>query len=201
MHIPVILIVDDNPQNLQVLGKQLQGENYEIEFAINGPAALDWLSIKKFDLILLDINMPGMSGFDVCREIRLHSEMNNIPIIFLSADTDRDSILRGFELGAQDYITKPFDSRELIVRVKTHLALKNSLEKLEQLNITLEEKVLERTIQLKEANEKLEKFNLKLLDLDKAKSEFLGLISHEIRTTFEWHPWSTGAFERTFRCF
>jgi len=118
----------------------------------------------------------------VCKKIRLNPEMNNIPIIFLSADTERESILKGFEFGAQDYITKPFDSRELIVRVKTHLSLKESLEKLENLNRSLEEKVLERTLQLKEANEKLEATNLKLIDLDKAKSEFINLISHEIRT-------------------
>jgi two-component system, sensor histidine kinase and response regulator len=179
---PVILIVDDNPQNLQVLGKQLIDRNYEIEFAINGAAALEWIEIKKFDLILLDINMPGMSGFDVCKSIRVKTDLNNVPIIFLSADTDRESILKGFELGAQDYITKPFDSRELIVRVRTHLALKESLEKLEKLNRSLEEKVAERTGQLRDANEKLEASNIKLLNLDKAKSEFLNLISHEIRT-------------------
>jgi len=179
---PVILIVDDNPQNLQVLGKQLKDKNYKIEFAINGPSAVDWINKKEFDLILLDINMPGMSGFDVCKIIRSNPKMDNVPVIFLSADTERESILRGFELGGQDYITKPFDSRELIVRVKTHLSLKKSLEKLENLNRSLEEKVMERTIQLKEANEKLKETNLKLIDLDKAKSEFLNLISHEIRT-------------------
>ena len=181
-HDSLILIVDDNPQNLQVLGKQLKEKNYKIEFAVNGPAALEFLEKKQFDLILLDINMPGMSGFDVCRKIRLNSEMNKIPIIFLSADIDRESILKGFELGAQDYITKPFDSRELLVRVKTHLSLKNSIENLETLNKLLEQKVLERTTQLREANEKLEATNLKLIDLDKAKSQFLNLISHEIRT-------------------
>lgn len=177
-----ILIVDDNPQNLQVLAKILQENNYEIEFATNGEAALVWLKDKKFDLILLDINMPGMNGFEVCTKIRSNPEMNNVPVIFLSAESERESILKGFELGAQDYITKPFDSRELLVRVRTHLALKDSLEKLEKLNKSLEEKVIERTRQLKEANEKLEAINLKLLDLDRAKSEFLHLISHEIRT-------------------
>jgi len=95
---------------------------------------------------------------------------------------ERESILKGFELGAQDYITKPFDSRELLVRVRTHLRLKDSIEELEILNNTLEEKVEERTRQLAEANDKLHTLNLKLLDLDNAKTAFLQLISHEIRT-------------------
>ncbi|MGA1977935.1 MAG: hybrid sensor histidine kinase/response regulator [Bacteroidales bacterium] len=179
---PSILIVDDNPHNLQVLGKLLQENKYEIEFATNGKAALEWLKAKQFDLILLDINMPEMTGFEVCTTIRSNPDLNNVPVIFLSAETERESILKGFELGAQDYITKPFDSRELLVRVRTHLVLKDSLEKLENLNKSLEEKVLERTQQLKETNEKLEALNLKLIDLDKVKAEFLSLISHEIRT-------------------
>lgn len=179
---PAILIVDDNPENLQVLGKILQENKYEIEFAINGESALAWLKKQQFDLILLDINMPGMNGFEVCRKIRSSPEMNNVPVIFLSADTDRESIFKGFELGAQDYVTKPFDSRELLSRVRTHLALKNSLEKLAKFNKSLEEKVAERTQQLKEANVNLEALNLRLIDLDRAKADFLNLISHEIRT-------------------
>lgn len=177
-----ILIVDDNPQNLQVLGKILLENKYKIEFSTSGEAALKWLKTRKFDLILLDINMPGMNGFEVCSEIRATPELNNVPVIFLSADSDRDSILKGFELGAQDYVTKPFDSRELLVRVRTHLKLKDSLEELEKFNRLLEEKVIERTSQLKESNENLEKSNIKLLNLDKVKTDFLNLISHEIRT-------------------
>ncbi len=177
-----ILIVDDNPQNLQVLGRLLQEKDCDIEFAINGIAALDWLDSKKFDLVLLDINMPEMDGYEVCRKIRSQDRFENLPVIFLSADNDRESILKGFEMGGQDFVTKPFDSRELIVRVKTHISLKDSLEKLEKLNRSLEEKVNERTIQLSIANENLAKMNLKLTELDSAKAEFLNLISHEIRT-------------------
>lgn len=177
-----ILIVDDNPQNVQVLGKLLQESKYEIEFATNGPAALEWLIIRQFDLVLLDLNMPGMSGFEVCSKIRSNPDWVKVPVIFLSAESDRESILKGFELGAQDYITKPFDGRELLARVRTHLALKDSLENLEKLNKSLEEKVLDRTQKLKEANDKLEATNIRLLDLDKAKTEFLNLISHQIRT-------------------
>jgi two-component system sensor histidine kinase/response regulator len=177
-----ILIVDDNPHNLQVLGKLLQEKNYKIEFATNGRSALEWIESQQFDLILLDINMPEMDGFEVCQTIRKNDKLNKIPVIFLSADSDRESILKGFELGAQDYIAKPFDSRELIVRVKTHLSLKNSLEKLETVNKYLEEKVKERTLQLSKANEDLESMNMKMMELDNAKSDFLSLISHEIRT-------------------
>jgi len=177
-----ILIVDDNPHNLQVLGKLLNENKYRVEFAINGEAALEWIKKKSFDLVLLDINMPGMNGFEVCATIRSNRSLDRIPIIFLSAETERESILQGFELGAQDYITKPFDSRELLSRVKTHLTLKESLEKLGKQNIILEATVAERTEQLRKAIEQLKELNLKLFDLDKAKSEFLHLVSHEIRT-------------------
>jgi two-component system, sensor histidine kinase and response regulator len=179
---PVILIVDDNPQNLQVLGSLLREKNYDIEFATNGKAALEWLGLQQFDLVLLDINMPEMDGFEVCQKIRADEKYNRMPVIFLSADSDRESILKGFEMGAADYVTKPFDSRELIVRVKTHLILRESLDKLEKVNKILEEKVEERTKELKTANEKLEIMNQRLTELDDAKSEFLSLISHEIRT-------------------
>lgn len=170
-----ILIVDDNPKNLQVLGKALQQENFKIEFATDGSSALEWLKDEKFDLILLDIIMPGMDGFEVCRKIRTEPDLDNMPIIFLTAESDRDSRLKGFEVGAQDYITKPFDRRELIMRVKTHLLLKKSHEKLEKFNNLLEEKVLERTRQLNEAKEKAEAS-------DRLKTAFLNNITHEIRT-------------------
>lgn len=184
-----ILIVDDNPKNLQVLGKLLQEMKYEIEFAINGKSALDWLESSHFDLLLLDINMPEMDGFEVCRKIRIDPSFDTLPIIFLSANTDRDSILKGFEQGAQDYVTKPFDGRELLVRVGTHLALKEARERLVKANRELEQKVEERTEHLKTANEKLNELNRELKASkekaeagDRLKTAFLNNISHEIRT-------------------
>ena len=170
-----ILIVDHNPKNLEVLGKLLQLEKYKIEFALNGKTALEWLAVNQFDIILLDINMPGMNGFEVCEKIRSNQQWDNIPVIFLSADNERESILKGFEMGAQDFVTKPFDSRELIMRVKTHLALKNSREELEKLNLLLEQKVFDRTRKLNEALVRAESSDL-------LKTAFMNNISHELRT-------------------
>jgi len=179
--IPSILIVDDNPKNIQVLGKALQSQNYELESATSGIDTLEWLKTKKFDLLLLDINMPEMSGFEVCEKIRSDHSLDIMPIIFLTAYTDRNNILKGFELGAQDYITKPFDTAELTARIKTHLELKLSKDKLKNVNTWLEEKVKEKTHELTEANTKLNETLNKIKKLDKLKNNFLQLSSTEIR--------------------
>lgn len=177
-----ILMVDDNPKNLQLLGATLRNEGYMLEFAINGQTALNWLSKKAFDLILLDIMMPEISGFEVAAEIRKNPKLLDVPIIFLTAKADRESILHGFRLGAQDYIAKPFDAAELLARVRTQLELRHHRKLLLELNKNLEQKVLERTIELQEANDKLSKANSDLMVLDNAKTEFLHIIAHEIRT-------------------
>ena len=170
-----ILIVDDNYENLQVLGMRLQEVGYDIEFSTSGKMALEWLDNDEFDIVLLDINMPEMDGFETCGKIRENPKLNNLPVIFLSAENQRDSILKGLALGGQDYITKPFDSRELVARVKTHISLKKSIDALATFNQTLEKKVEERTIQLKIAKEKAE-------ESDRMKHAFLNNFSHEIRT-------------------
>ena len=121
-----ILIVDDNVRNLQVLGGFLKNEGIEAEFAIDGISAFDWLGKKKFDLILLDVMMPGIDGFEVCSKIKNNPAYQDISVIFITAKADTDSIIKGFKAGAVDYITKPFIKSELLARVKTHLNIINS---------------------------------------------------------------------------
>ena len=127
-----ILIVDDNPKNLQIIGSYLVMEGYSVEFATDGEKAIDWIESLKFDLILLDINMPVMDGYDVCRIIKKNPRHNKIPVIFITAKTDTDSIIKGFETGAVDYITKPFNHRELLVRVKSQIEIKRGRDQITQ---------------------------------------------------------------------
>ena len=182
---PVILLVDDNPQNLQVLARLLHKEKYLIEFAVNGEATLEWLKNKQFDLILLDINMPGMSGFEVCKKIRSEKRMSEVPIIFLSAESERESILRGFEVGAQDFVIKPFDHRELLARVKTQLDLKSKTEKLEKINEWLGKKIdnwLKMSVG-RTRNVETGDLNAKLNEFDKNQSFILKDICLELSTS------------------
>jgi DNA-binding response OmpR family regulator len=184
---PVILLVDDNPQNLQVLGKLLQAEKYEIEFALNGLATLEWVKIRKFDLILLDLNMPGMTGFEVCKRIRSDKTICEIPIIFLSAESERESILKGFEVGAQDFVIKPFDSRELLARVKTQLDLKSKTEKLEKVNEWLGKKSdhwLKVSVDRPRGVETSD-LNAKLIEFDKNQSYVMKDICLELSTSIK----------------
>ena len=121
-----VLIVDDNPKNLQIIGNILQKNGIEAEAATNGTTALEWINDKKFDLVLLDVMMPGMDGFEVCQKIKNNPEHESLPIIFLTARTDTNSIIQGFDAGAVDYITKPFNKKELLARVSIHLMLKKA---------------------------------------------------------------------------
>lgn len=129
-----LLIVDDVSQNIQVLGSILRDHGYAISFAMDGKRALELTAKEKFDLILLDIMMPELDGYDVCTILKQDPLTRNIPVIFLTAKTEIDSIVKGFKKGAVDYITKPFYSEELLSRVQTHLELKTTREKLAQSN-------------------------------------------------------------------
>jgi two-component system sensor histidine kinase/response regulator len=128
-----ILVVDDQPANIQVLGTVLGKLGHEIIPAANGPTALKRLALRLPDLILLDLLMPEMDGCEVCLRLRENPEWRDIPVIFLSAADDKDFIVRAFEVGGVDYITKPFNQAELISRVRTQLALKSARDQLKQL--------------------------------------------------------------------
>ena len=116
-----ILIVDDTPKNIQVLGMILKEANYLINVAQNGQQALESVKIISPDLILLDIMMPVMDGFETCAKLKADPATADIPVIFLTAKTEAEDIVKGFELGAVDYLTKPFNGAELFVRVESHL--------------------------------------------------------------------------------
>lgn len=136
--IPLILIVDDTLKNIQLLGSVLREENYKIAIANNGAQAVSIASQIRPDLILLDVMMPGLNGFETCQKIKEIEEIKKIPIIFLTAKSEIEDIVNGFKAGAVDYITKPFNIYELKARVKTHIELKISKDLLEESNIKLE---------------------------------------------------------------
>ena len=121
-----VLIVDDTPANLQLLESILQGQGYAVRAAISGQMALKAVRIQAPDLILLDINMPEMNGFEVCHALKADPLLVEIPVIFVSAAVETADKLRAFEEGGVDYVTKPFQSLEVLARVATHLELKTS---------------------------------------------------------------------------
>lgn len=152
----LILIVDDVPQNLQVLRSALQKSNYRIAAANNGEVALRYLQKNIPDLILLDVMMPVINGFEVCRQIKAQDHLKDIPVIFLTARTEKEDVVTGFEAGGVDYITKPFNMSELMSRVKTHIALKN-------------------------ARDTILKMNESLVALNEEKTELMHIASHDLK--------------------
>lgn len=149
-----IFLVDDSAEDLAILGELLR--DYERRFARNGEEALKALrNMPPPDLILLDVMMPQMSGFEVCEVLKADEKLARVPVIFITALGATDSEMRGFELGAVDYITKPFKAAVVKARVSTHLALKKAREELAAQNLILEERVLARTAELKAALEQV----------------------------------------------
>ena len=187
-----VLIVDDIPSNLNFLSEVLHVEGINVMLATSGADALEIARYKLPDLILLDIAMPVMDGYEVCARLKADPVTRDIPVMYLTARTEPEDILKGFETGAVDYILKPFSSAELIARVKTHLDLKDKTAKLKAVNSRLEEEVRQRTheivqanITLTDTNKKLEKAYADLSNLDKAKDEFIRHINHELRTPLQ----------------
>jgi len=158
-----ILIVDDTQQNVMVLSQMLRDAGYKVLAAFNGEDALKLLEKRKPELILLDVMMPGMNGFQVCEKLKGNSDTQRIPVIFLSALNDIESKVKAFEAGGVDYITKPFQHQEVLARIDLHLSVQS-------LQNEREKYILE----LKDKQEHLERLN-------QEKDEVLAVISHDMR--------------------
>ncbi len=154
-----LLIVDDIPANIKVLGISLQHAGYLMSFATNGAQAIELAYNNKFDLILLDIMMPGIDGYQVCRMLKSDKRTADTPVIFITAKTQNEDIVRGFEAGAVDYITKPFNAAELSARVKIHLELERSRQiiahQAEELAWT-NKRLMEKNMKLQQAIDEIE---------------------------------------------
>jgi diguanylate cyclase (GGDEF)-like protein len=157
----IILIVDDHANNLAVLFDYLRHLGFKILVAESGQDAIDVIEIVMPDIILLDVMMPGMDGFETCSHLKLSPKTRHIPIIFMSALSETVDKVKGFKLGAVDYVTKPVQSEEVLARVNAHLALRKLQKDLELQNHRLQEEIRER----KRVEAKLEKLNKKLLRL------------------------------------
>jgi two-component system sensor histidine kinase/response regulator len=155
---PDILIVDDHPNNLSLLLKFLNEHGYKVRVAPNAEFALKTVNISPPDLILLDIRMPDMDGYEVCQRLKNQANTADVPIIFLTALNDVVDKVKGFQVGGVDFITKPFETVEVLMRIKTHLRLRHLQLELEKTNHQLEEK----TQKLEEVSQDLEAFNYRV---------------------------------------
>jgi DNA-binding response OmpR family regulator len=170
-----IMIVDDTPDNLKLLEEMLRGRGYYVRAFPRGRLALAAAANEPPDLIMLDINMPEMTGYETCERLKADPRLSSIPVIFISALNEALDKVKAFQCGGVDYVTKPFQFEEVQARVATHLRLRQLQVELEMHNAHLEETVRLRTRELADAKGRL-------AILDKAKSDFLTLISHELRT-------------------
>lgn len=163
MTAPLILIVDDDPQNLRLLNLALSEAGYGVAVATGGEIAFKALEKRRPDLILCDVIMPEMDGYEVCRRLKADQATRDIPLIFLTSRTDPEDLIQGFDVGAVDYVTKPFNKGELLARVRTHTELKQARDT-----------ILAHTQQLESLNQQLQTLNAE-------KNYFLGIVAHDLK--------------------
>ncbi len=170
-----ILLVDDNPNNLKVLSEAIQRCGWKALMATDGESAIEQTEYAHPDLILLDVMMAGIDGFETCRRLKNNPITQNIPVIFMTALSDSTDKVAGLEIGAVDYITKPFQHEEVIARLKLHL-------KISHLTRTLEERVQERTAELTQSLQQLQQTQLQMIQSEKMSTlgQLVAGIGHEI---------------------
>jgi diguanylate cyclase (GGDEF)-like protein len=156
-----ILIVDDTPENLTVLRQMLTEHGFRVRPALSGEIALKAIQADLPDIVLLDVMMPGMDGFEICRQLKSEERTRDVPVLFISALNETEDKVKGFQVGGVDFITKPFNTAEVLARVETHLSLRNMQKKIEAQNIQLLGEIEER----KQAEKALEGANRKLEQL------------------------------------
>jgi signal transduction histidine kinase len=199
----IILVVDDNPNNLAVLSDFLDESGFEVRVARDGESALEKVNYAPPDLILLDVMMPGIDGFEACRQLKSNSDTEPIPVIFMTALSDTVDKVKGLELGAVDYITKPFSQEEVLARVRLHLRLRSMAKELAEQNQMLkqeieeknraeaalqaltqelEERVQARTAELQQAIKDLQDAQVQLVQSEKMSTlgQLVAGVAHEI---------------------
>ena len=134
-----VMIVDDTPANIDVLRRILSEDGFEISIAMSGEAALSLVEKNRPDLILLDVMMPGIDGFETCEKLKANPATKDIPVIFVTAKTEVEDIVHGFKVGGVDYIAKPFKREEVVSRVQTHLKIEQLIQEKENLNKKLQD--------------------------------------------------------------
>ncbi len=191
---PVILVVDDNPTNLDILFSIFEKTDFVVSFVTDGKRGLELANSDIPDLILLDVMMPGIDGFEVCRRLKGDDTTRDIPVIFMTARTETADKVKGFQVGAVDYITKPIQPEEVLARMNTHLTIqrlqKNLRTRNDELHTSLErEKALNQELQEALEREK---------DLNHLKSRFISIASHEFRSPLSLIGITTNMLKRYF---